>query len=197
MAYGKGAVTRRTLLGSGAGAGSAALLAACGSPASQVADQSAQPKEVVWALHFAPEDTRTGIWTETWRRAQQATGVKITILTEGSDRWTKRQAEFAAGTTSADLMGNQTNWVMPGGLAGIFADHAPYIRRDKWDLNQFYKAAVETWAWKGKHWAIPYQAGGEVVHFNKALFDAKGVRHPHKDWTYDDFLAVCQKLTDP
>jgi multiple sugar transport system substrate-binding protein len=185
------------VLGGGAGAAGAALLAACGAPATQGPDQSAQPKEVVWALHFAPEDTRAGIWAETWRRAEQATGVKITILSEGSDRWTKRQAEFAGGTTSADIMGNQTNWVIPGGIAGIFADHTPYVRRDRWDLGQFYKAAVDTWAWKGKLWAIPYQAGGEVVHYNKALFDAKGVKYPHKDWTYDEFLAACQRLTDP
>ena len=197
MAHVEQKITRRTLLDCCAAAGGAAFVAACGSPTPEGAGESAQPKEIVWALHFAQEDTRTGIWTETWRRAEQATGVKINVRTEGSDRWTKRQAEFAAGMTSADIMGNQTNWVIPGGITGVFADHAPLIRRDKWDMNQFYKAAVATWAWKGKQFAIPYQAGGEVVHFNKALFDAKGVKYPHKDWTYDEFLQMCQRLNDP
>ncbi|MGH2352310.1 MAG: ABC transporter substrate-binding protein [Chloroflexota bacterium] len=190
-------VIRRTLVRGVIGPVIAVQIAACRVLESPAPDQRAEPKEVVWALHFAPEDARSQAWTETWRRAQQATGVRVTILAEGSDRWTKRQAEFAAGMTSADIMGNQTNWVIPGGLAGVFADHAPFIRRDKWDLRQFYRAALDTWAWKGKQWAIPYQSGGEVVHFNKAVFDDKGVKHPTKDWTYDDLLEACRKLNDP
>ena len=29
------------------------------------------------------------------------------------------------------------------------------------------------------------------------MFDAKGVKYPHKDWTYDDLLDACRRLTDP
>src|SRR5438094_10498088 len=118
--------TRRTLLGSGAALGSTAFAAACGSPASPATGQSAPPKEVVWALHFAADDPRSQAWMETWRRAEPAAGVKITVTVEGSDRWTKRQAEFAAGLTTVDLMGNQTDWVLPGGLTGVFDDHTAY-----------------------------------------------------------------------
>jgi ABC-type glycerol-3-phosphate transport system substrate-binding protein len=189
--------TRRAVLGGGAGIGGAALIAACGLQGSTTAGPSAQIEEVLWALHFAPEDPRSVAWTETWRRAAEATGVRVNAVSEGSDRWTKRQAEYAAGTTTVDIMGNQTNWVIAGGLTGIFADHSPFMRRDRVDLKQFYKADLETWGWKGKLWAVPYQSGGEVVHYNKALFDAKGVKHPRRDWTYDDLLEACRKLNDP
>ena len=52
-------------------------------------------------------------------------------------------------------------------------------------------------SWKGKLWSIPSQSGGELVLFNKKLFDAKGVKHPNKDWTYDDLIDACRKLNDP
>ncbi|MBI3969690.1 MAG: extracellular solute-binding protein [Chloroflexi bacterium] len=44
---------------------------------------------------------------------------------------------------------------------------------------------------------MPFQSGGEAFLYNKALFDAKGVKHPHKNWTYDDLLDACRKLNDP
>jgi hypothetical protein len=35
------------------------------------------------------------------------------------------------------------------------------------------------------------------VMYNRSLFQAKGVKLPHKDWTYDEFLQACQRLNDP
>jgi ABC-type glycerol-3-phosphate transport system substrate-binding protein len=178
--------------------GAAALAGACAPPGAQApAATSVAPPEVLWSLQFPPEDARTRAWIETWRRTAQATGLHVTVVSEGSDRWTKRQAEFAAGSTSVDIMGNQLNWVIPGGILGIFADCAEYLRRDKVDTKQFYAADFESWGWKGKQWAMPYQGGGEMVLYNKALFDARGAKYPTKEWTYDDLVATCQQLNDP
>ena len=71
------------------------------------------------------------------------------------------------------------------------------MRRDKVDTKQYYKAELDSWAWKGKQWGIPFATGGETVLYNKKLFDAKGVKYPHKDWTYDEFLDACRRLNDP
>jgi ABC-type glycerol-3-phosphate transport system substrate-binding protein len=79
----------------------------------------------------------------------------------------------------------------------MFVDFNPLMKRDKMDAKMFYKADLDTWSWKGQMWSIPSQSGGEVVLFNKKLFQAKGVKLPTKDWTYDDLLAACQKLNDP
>jgi ABC-type glycerol-3-phosphate transport system substrate-binding protein len=135
---------------------------------------------------------------EMWQMAEQATGVRITVVEETSGTaWEKRQTEQAAGTTSVDITYNQLNWVIGGGLQGMFVDHAELMRRDKVDPKQYYKAELDSWAWKGKQWGIPFATGGETVLYNKKLFDAKGVKYPHKDWTYDEFLDACRKLNDP
>ena len=195
--------SRRSLLSRCAGAiGGLLTLAACGTPTSQ--DTSAQakptvsgPKEIVWSKTQIgqPQD---GYWTDTWKAAQDATGIKITPAVEPSgDYWTKRQTEFAAGGTAVDLMTNNLSWVLPGGLSGMFVDFSEYLRRDKIDPKSFYQADLDSWSWKGKLWSIPSQSGGEVVLFNKKLFAAKGVKLPTKDWTYDDLLDACRKLNDP
>jgi ABC-type glycerol-3-phosphate transport system substrate-binding protein len=79
----------------------------------------------------------------------------------------------------------------------MFVDHNEYMRRDKVDTKQYYQAELNSWSWKGKQWGIPFATGGETVMYNKKLFDAKGVKYPTKDWTYDDLLDTCRKLNEP
>src|SRR5436305_10635970 len=97
------AIRRRLLLG-GAGAAGVVALAACGggqaAPAAAKPGAISGPKEITWSKQQIgqPQD---GYWFDTWKAAEEATGVKITPLAEpGADYWTKRQAEFAGGTTA-------------------------------------------------------------------------------------------------
>ena len=188
------------MLGGGMAMASAGVLAACGvGQSSQPAKPAAisGPRAITWSKQQIgqPQD---GYWFDTWKAAEEATGVKITPLAEpGADYWTKRQAEFAGGTAAVDLMTNSAGWVIPGGVSGMFVDFNALMKRDKMDSKMFYKADLDTWSWKGQMWSIPSQSGGEVVLFNKKLFQAKGVKLPTKDWTYDDLLTAAQKLNDP
>jgi multiple sugar transport system substrate-binding protein len=176
-------------------------LAACGAGSQRGAADGgtpvAGPTEITWSKQLIgpPQDD---YWFATWKAASEATGVKVTPLAEpGADYWTKRQAEFAGGTAAVDLMTTNSSWVIPGGVNGMFVDYNPLLKRDKIDPKIFYKADLDTWTWKGQLWSIPSQSGGEVVLYNKRLFQAKGVPFPNKNWTYDDLLQACQRLNDP
>jgi multiple sugar transport system substrate-binding protein len=175
-----------------------ALAAACGTSTTPApAGAISGPKEITW-IGYQSDAVRQGLFEQSFKAGGAANGVAVTVNWEASpDYWTKRQAEFAGGSTSGDVMVLNNDWVIPGGLAGMFVDHNEYMKRDKVDPKQYYGAALNSWAWKGKQWAIPLQAGGEMVLYNKKLFDAKGVKHPSKTWTYDEFMAACQKLNDP
>jgi multiple sugar transport system substrate-binding protein len=195
--------SRRTLIrAAGASLMGAAgvALAGCGQAGSGEGSGPAPdgtPREVLWGNPIAPSDPRAELWKETWKAAEQATGLKITLVEEASVAWQKRQTELAAGMTSVDITYNQLNWVIGGGLQGMFVDHNELFKRDKVDTKQYYKAELDSWAWKGKQGGIPFATGGETVLYNKKLFDAKGVKYPHKDWTYDEFLDACRRLNDP
>jgi len=71
------------------------------------------------------------------------------------------------------------------------------MKRDKVDPAMYFKAALEEWTWKNRLYAVPFQAGGEAVMFNRQLFDEAGLKYPGKDWTYDDLLEMGRKLTNP
>ena len=207
----RNAVTRRGLL-TGAGSGAAVLiLAACGTVATtqemaeETTEEAPQAKEsmpeaeasqVVWSCYRLTG--RMEGWDDTFAAIAETTGIDIEVSwQDGSGYWDRRRAEFAAGAAPVDLMVNQLNWVIPGGLTGMFPDLYEFMRRDNVDLDQYFPTALTSWAWKGQLWAQPFQHGGEVVFFNKQLFDEKGVSHPHKDWTYDDLISAVTKLNDP
>ncbi|MDX9979146.1 MAG: extracellular solute-binding protein [Lentisphaeria bacterium] len=47
-------------------------------------------------------------------------------------------------------------------------------------------------------WALPFGGVlGKVILYRKDLLDAAGVAYPSNDWTWEDFLEACKKLTDP
>ena len=47
-------------------------------------------------------------------------------------------------------------------------------------------------------WAMPSGGViGKVVLFRKDLLDAHGIPYPTNDWTWDDFLGICKKVTNP
>jgi multiple sugar transport system permease protein len=52
---------------------------------------------------------------------------------------------------------------------------------------------------KNEHvWAMPYGGAlGTVLLYRKDLFDAHNLAHPDTDWTWDDMLSACRKITDP
>jgi len=47
-------------------------------------------------------------------------------------------------------------------------------------------------------WALPYGGAlGKVVLYRKDLFDEFGVPYPTNDWTWNDLLQACRRLTHP
>lgn len=194
-----GVVTRRTVLVRTGMTGAGITLAACGAPgAPQGETKSAQPKEMTLAKPVGTEQVDSG-WRSALEAASKATNVKATLQTEpgGAPFWEKRQNEFAAGSAGADVTYNQNNWVLIGGLRGMFVDHQPYMTRDKVNASEYLKIELESWRWKNKQWAIPFQSGGEAVLLNKRIFQEKGIPLPSPTWTYDDLVQITQRLHAP
>ena len=108
----------------------------------------------------------------------------------------RRQTEFAAGTApwTSDT---RPTWVLPGGLHGMFVDHAELMQARQGDPKQYYKAEPGHLGLEGQALRHALPRGRDGAASTRSSFDAKGVKHPHKDWTYDDFLDACRRLNDP
>ena len=193
--------TRRRALAASLTMAAGAALAACGTASSgkpiEGMNLSGPPRKIT--VVKTPGAAQDDLWRAQFAAATKATNVTVDLEIDGAtgNYHERRIAEHAAGSSSFDLITNAANQVKPLGLKGIILDLNPMWRRDKWDTSMYYKADLETWSWKNKLWAMPFQFGGETWIYNKQLFDAKGVKYPTKDWTYDDLVAMCQRLNDP
>lgn len=51
---------------------------------------------------------------------------------------------------------------------------------------------------KSHVWALPYGGAlGRVLLYRKDLFDKHGIPYPTADWTWEDMLQACRKISDP
>ncbi len=75
-------------------------------------------------------------------------------------------------------------------------DLTPYLMADSsaW-YNTFIKGLIELGNYGGKYYGVPLNSNFAMVYINKALFDKAGVA-VNATWTWDEFMADCQKLKD-
>lgn len=85
----------------------------------------------------------------------------------------------------------------------VFADDGhylnldPLIRQDSFDLDAYYRPAVESFRWKDTQYGLPSVWGCSLVLYNKDLFAEAGVTADPTTWTWDEFVDSLAKLTRP
>lgn len=79
-----------------------------------------------------------------------------------------------------------------------------YLERDKDELADFFSdidPRLKEWGAlsspDGKTYYLPGEFNTMCVWYNSEVFQKAGVQEPDDSWTWDDFLAMAQKLTKP
>ncbi|MDE2815740.1 MAG: extracellular solute-binding protein [Chloroflexota bacterium] len=203
-------VTRRGFL-AGTATMAGAFLAACGAvpvaapeeapkaaepEAKEAAPKAAEVTEVVWACYNLGEERNKtlGDMEAAANDVLQGERVTLTITPPGTNLWEKLQTEFAGGQTTYDIVVNQINWVQVGAARGLFASMNEQMARDNIAREEFLDTA--SWLFKNKLYALPFQVSGELLFYNKAIFDKEGMEHPTPEWTWDDVITNATKLTE-
>jgi ABC-type glycerol-3-phosphate transport system substrate-binding protein len=170
-------LTRRSLLGAGAAAGGAALLAACGTaattgapqedmaeaPAKEAEAPKMEEKPVLKISNYhAEEDPRWKALSSTFATGEESLGITIEATpdrTFDGGVFAKRNTEFAAGEAGVDITYNQVNWALKWGLTGVIEELTPYFAKGPRSKEDYF--------------------AGELV-----------------NWSYDDLLEMSRKLTN-
>jgi multiple sugar transport system substrate-binding protein len=71
------------------------------------------------------------------------------------------------------------------------------VARDEAELRtrEFLPTSMESASYEGTTWSLPFDGFSELVFANLDLFDAAGIPEPTKDWTWEDFGRIAQRLT--
>jgi multiple sugar transport system substrate-binding protein len=76
------------------------------------------------------------------------------------------------------------------------ADISSYIQDPSVNWDDFWESARSTVTVDGKVIGFPAIIDNLSVIYNKDLFDAAGMDYPSPDWTWNDFRATAQAMTD-
>jgi len=194
-----GAMTRRAVgAGLGGAAGAAALAgAACGAPPAAAPRELRRGVTVQWGIENGPQSRFDLRAKQVQLFEARFPGVKVDQVVNGSDV-NKIKATLAAGTPF-DLIRITTTQYAGFANQGALAPLDELIRRDRYDLKDFFPAAIAQWQWRGKQWAMPF-LGVLTAYVNLAIVERSGARRPpdtwrDPTWTNDAFLEFCRKTT--
>ena len=192
--------TRRSLL-LGGGALTSGALAACGAagestgattPRAQLTDGAT----VVWAVDDGP--TRTPMREDQVKLFKEKFPAMQVEFVTGATGTEKLQALFAAATPP-DMFRQETSGHAFFASRGQSAPLDPYIKRDRYDLSDFFPAAWDLWRWKGKYYGVPF-LGIRIAYYNRSLVQQVGGRPlpatwRDAGWSWEAFLDICGRVT--
>lgn len=109
----------------------------------------------------------------------------------------KIQTTMAAGSPP-DVINFLNNDLNTFASRGVLADVSDLVKRD-WEsskLDDNMKNLMDAMKVDGKYFALPRNASGWYLYYNKNLFDKAGVSYPDSTWTWDKFVQEGKKLTN-
>ncbi len=121
--------------------------------------------------------------------------VTLSHIPGQGDYQSKLAADFAAGTSpDVSLMNHRR--IGPLVANGQLEQVGPYLdASDVVEPADYYDIALDAFRWQGTVTCIPQNISSLVVYYNTDLFDAAGLEYPTADWTWDEFIATAQALT--
>ena len=79
--------------------------------------------------------------------------------------------------------------------SGIALDCTDFLESRGIEPDSIWPAARPSFMYGGRMFGHTENVGANAIWYNKDLFDAAGVPYPSKGWTWEDFIAVAQRLT--
>jgi multiple sugar transport system substrate-binding protein len=217
-------LSRRALLGVGLGVAASSFLAACAPPPAQTeataaaktgaapapadakpAAEAAKPaapvaagaKELVFHCRQGDLANHFIAYAEKWNGKNPTTPIKMETMVATTEYWIKLAALHASKTIGDNVV-DISRFFPEMAHKGLYRDIDQFVQAEKFDLGQYYPAAVENGRFDGKLYALPetYQYQAVLIYYNKDMFDAAGVKYPDAtNATFDELVEKATKLT--
>jgi multiple sugar transport system substrate-binding protein len=102
----------------------------------------------------------------------------------------------SAGGRPPDVTRISSEWFPPIAAKGLLEPLEPYVKRDNYDLDDFYPEAIEAWGkYNGVLYEIPTDIDIYAMYYNKTMFDKYKLPYPDWDWDWKKYVEVAKKLT--
>lgn len=81
------------------------------------------------------------------------------------------------------------NFYQANGQLGDVSDIADPVKSDE-------NIRIDYFDIDGKYYGLPFRQDGEVIYYNKDLFNKAGVELPDGNWTWDDYVKTAKALAE-
>lgn len=195
--------TRRRVLAAPLALGGAGALVACGLPGISGQPKTALRANVtvqVMTEMTADEQPLFEAAVGHWKAAHPSgPTLEPLILPATASRPERLHTALAAGTPP-DVAALEAGEAVPLTDRGQFLALDPYIKRDRYDLADFFEPAITQYQWQGKKYGLPRGMSNQSLYVNHNLFDDGGVRYPPTKldaagWDFNEFLKAAERLT--
>jgi multiple sugar transport system substrate-binding protein len=120
-------------------------------------------------------------------------GIKVKTLVEPYPTYFQKSEEWLASDSPPDVL--FFDYIPNYAANGVLENLDPYIKRDSYDLSDFYPALLKMFNYNGSVYGLPRDNDTKVIYYNKTLFDLAGVPYPSANWTWEDLRQAALKLT--
>jgi multiple sugar transport system substrate-binding protein len=190
----KARLSRRSLI---AAAGAASAVALTGAPriwATQATPYAGEEASITYGFWDSAQEKAVKAHIDAFKTHFPNITVEPQIV-PWADYWTKLQTAVAGGE-AFDVF-----WINSASLpvyasAGALLPITSITGAGGIDPSLFPAPLVEMYQYQGVQYGLPRDFDTIALFFNKDLFDAAGEKYPDDTWTWDDFHAAAQRLTN-
>jgi multiple sugar transport system substrate-binding protein len=148
------------------------------------------------------------VWDDAWAgiigssidawKAEYCPGAEVDLQVQPWGQYWDVLATNAAGGELPDVFNMTQDRFFFYADNDAILDLQPYWDEFGVDTTVWGPALVDPYRWgeAGNLYAAPVNWDTIVIYYNKDMFDAAGLAYPTADWTWDDFAAAAEKLTD-
>lgn len=120
---------------------------------------------------------------------EEYSNITVNIETIGyDDYFTQMQTRVAGGTAPDCYELNIENFA-------AYANKGVLAELTGIDVSGYNETALNAFAVNGKQYGVPGNFSNVVLIYNKDLFDQAGISYPDNDWTWDDAMEACEKIS--
>lgn len=171
----------------------AVLAAACSDSPGAAEDEDGGVAKIQLQVSGEPEETAVySAMAEQFTKANEGVEVEVVEVPEKDEHLARLATSFAGGNPPDVFLVNfreYSQFVVRDAIEPI-ANHLEDV-----DLSAYYEPPLEAFSFDGKLQCFPQNISSLVVYYNRALFDAAGLKRPKEGWTWEEFRATGEALT--
>ncbi|HIP71441.1 MAG TPA: extracellular solute-binding protein [Anaerolineae bacterium] len=118
---------------------------------------------------------------------------EVLDLRSPNDLWPDDAGQRLMSAADASVIPVEPKFLRPE----FVQDLSPFIDREPtFGADDYYPGVLESLQWGGGTWGLPMTADVHLIIYDKDIFDQAGMPYPKPGWTWNEFLATAQALTE-